>query len=389
MFTLGNKEAIVNADAKYKVTLSTPAGTTQLMTIEGFGSFEQSHIVEAFVQRFVGARTAALTITAPAPADLGITAGEVNVPVVAHIRVNTTRHSSEWATDFIKRGRPFIFELLINGSDTAADIATKLEVAMTEYELKFNFSDRGLPFTHSVTSTDVVLELKDPYLTFQSSVDFLPKGSTYGIKAVTTSLVDSGNTVSAVLGNDLTVDATTGILVGDVVGVGAVTSTVTDIPNATTITVADGTGIVAGALLVEKSAQEPLFDGKYLEENVRMSLPNTSDSYGISPDEKPVISGGYTTITWKAKDTVTGGVNELCKRHKGLGGTRGEEAGDRTAMFTLYILEGAGMHAASGKVDTVLSFLEGALGVIAPSNTSLIARLSNLTLAANKAAVLA
>ena len=59
------------------------------MTVKGFGSFEESHILEAFAQRFVASRTGAIIITAPAPSALGITSGEINVPVVAHIRVNT------------------------------------------------------------------------------------------------------------------------------------------------------------------------------------------------------------------------------------------------------------------------------------------------------------
>jgi len=355
------------------------------MTVEGFGSFEESHIVEAFAQRFVDSRTGTLIITVPAPSDLGIDAGEVNVPVVAHIRVNTTRHSSEWAIDFIKRGRPFIFELLVNGTDSAADIADKLVTAMLEHENKFTYAS-GLPFTYAANSADVTLELKDPYLTFQSYVDFLPKGSTYGIKAATTNMIDSGITVSAVTGNDLTVDAVTGLLVGDLVGVGTATSTITAITGTDTVTVEDGTDFAAGALLLAKVPQEPLFDGKYLEENVRMSLPTTSDSYGISPDEKPMISGSYTTITWKAVDDPdTGGINQIYKRHNGLGATRGEVGGKRTALFTMYILEDAGMHATGGKVDTILSFLENNLGAISVSNTELVAKVSNLSAATDRA----
>ena len=121
-----------------------------------------------------------------------------------------------------------------------------------------------------------------------------------------------------------------------------------------------------------------------------MSLPTTSDSYGISPDEKPIISGKYTTITWKAVDkSATGGVNQLYARHKGLGMTRGEVGSDREALFTMYILEDAGMHGTGGKVDTILTFLESALGAIAPANSSLVAKLANLALAANKADFLA
>ena len=123
MFTLGNKEAIVNATSKFPITTS---GTQ--MIIEGFGTFEQGQLVSALGQRYVGEKYGALAITCPAATDIGVTG--LREPVVAHIRVNTARHSSEWATDFIKRGRPYVFELNLDVADSATDVATKLATAM-------------------------------------------------------------------------------------------------------------------------------------------------------------------------------------------------------------------------------------------------------------------
>jgi len=367
MFTLGNKEAICNSNAKFAATLDT---VTEKLSIRGFGTFEPSQVTNFFAQRFIAGRNAALSINVPPANELGIDLNAVNVPVVVHIRVNTTRHSSEWAIDFIKRGRPFIFELMVNGSDDDDAIAMKLVKAMKEYELKFNYADNGLPFSYPDPDTfggDIIdLLLKDPYLSFQKYVDFLPKGQTYGIKAVTTTLVDSGISVTAVNVNVLDVDAITGLLIGDTVAVGTVSSSITAIDAVTpAITVEDGTGFVTGPLLLDQRAQEPNFDGKYLEENVRMSLPSTSDSYGISPDEKPQISGGYSTVTWRMKEVDGSGIDGSWARHKGLGMTRGEMIGEREALFTIYFLEGSdAMNTPAeggGNAEKVIDFLVSAL----------------------------
>jgi hypothetical protein len=137
-----------------------------------------------------------------------------------------------------------------------------------------------------------------------------------------------------------------------------------------TITVDDGSVLATGNVFVDVQPQEPLFDGKYLEENVRMSLPSTSDSYGISPDEKPIIGGKYATVTWRALDTNEAGVDNRYVRHRGLGGTRGELLGDREARFTIYFLEGSDAMAASAGGDE--NNAELLLAFLKPSGTGVM-----------------
>ena len=370
MFTLGNKEAIVNSSAKFPVTTTAPAGTNSLLTIKGFGAFEDTHIVSAIAQRFIAGRVGALTITAPDAAALGVLAAEVNVPVVVHIRVNTSRHTSEWATDFIKRGRPFIFEILVDGGDTATEIMTKLTNMFTEYERKFNLADRGLPYTWLQDGDDVTLTLKDAYLSFQTFVDFLPRGLTYGIRANTTILIATTTIGTGSTGASTTQDvvSTSGILVGDTITIDATAVVVTEVTDATTLEVTpayDSTD--ADVVYLHSATQEPTWDGKYLEENVRLSNSTTGDSYGISPDEKPSITGSYTEITFTGVDNSLGGINNIYKRHAFLGSTRGEVGGDRSFKFTLYLLEGTDMFNTSEKVDDILAFLLAA----APSTTKM------------------
>jgi len=362
MFTLGNKEAIINSSEKFPVTVTTPPGTTSLLTIKGFGAFDSTHIIKATAQRFIAGRNAGLSITAPDAAALGILNGEINIPVIVHIRVNTSRFTSEWATDFIKRGRPFIFEILVNGGETPTQIMTKLVAVFSEYIFRFNLSNTGLPFTWTQTGASVSLVLKDPYLSFQNNVVFLPRESTYGVKAVTVRLTDTGTTVTpaVVTSTTITVGSTAGLRVGDTVVAGANTMTITDIIGATSFTVGTAVSISnLTALYLESQPQAPTFDGKYLEENVRFSNEETRGAYAISPDEYPKITGNYTSITFEAWDDNSGGISNVYKPHTYLGTTKGDLGEKRKFLFTLYFLEGTNMFtdAPTNKVHDVLQFL--------------------------------
>jgi hypothetical protein len=362
MFTLGKKELILNDASQFPVTITAPTGTTSLLNIKGFGAFEESHIVSATAQRFIAGRNASLVITAPDAAALGILAGEINVPVVVHIRVNTSRYTSEWATDFIKRGRPFIFEILVNGGETASTIMGKLMTMFATYEERFRMSQRGLPFSYSATGATATLILKDPYLSFQNNVEFLPRGEVYGVKAVT-SRNEVISTNAALPNGSATITLTAGdtskLLVGDTVTIGAVTGVITDITSATVFvinTTNSGTAISAETLYLASMPQEPIFDGKYLEENVRMSVPPTSDSYAINPDITPKIESGYTALTFVVWEDTTGGIDILHKKHTFLGTTRGELGGRREHTFTLYFLEGSNLFDNGSTVDTILGW---------------------------------
>ena len=370
MFTLGNKEIIINSSSKFKTEIKTINGTEEL-AIQGFGSFKDSQVLSVTGQRFIAGRDGGLNITSPFAVDLGVEAPAINVPVVVHIRVNTTRHSSEWAVDFIKRGRPFIFELLIDGGESNVAIAIKLMDAFKEYEAQFNWSDRGLPFTYVRVNEIITLVLKDPYLSFQESVVFLPRGDIYGVKVETTTLTDTGATYTgnAIGAVHIDVSDSSMINVGDIIGYYDTIPSpdvyyeykVVDILSPTQVQI-EAPGLIVATtalepLLLDLQPVEPTWDGKYLEENVRMSTPSTSDSYGISPDEKPIIKGSYTSVTFRMSDDGTGGINIGWKKHRNLGVTRGEVGGPREFTFTTYILEGTDMFGAGEKVDTITQFL--------------------------------
>lgn len=377
MFTLGNKEAIVNNAAKFPVTVS---GTK--LTIKGFGTFEAAQIKSCTAQRYIASRLDALSFDAPTATELGITSGS-NVPVTFSIRVKSTRLSSEWANQYIINGRPLGFEILVTAAETSAQVAAKMTAAFDEWIAKFGYADNGLPFTYSADASItgyLTLISKSHYLLFQKTLEF----KVNNVSTITTvegenyALVDSAVTVTTdVITN---VASTAGLVVGDTVAFVAATyvpthasaslatTTIASIDSATQITVTDGTGaITTDKLYVIKRATDPTFDGKYLEENVRMSLPGTSDSYSISPDEKPIISGKYTEITFEADDATTGGIGATAStgaaKHAFLGTTRGEVGGTRKFKFTLYALEGSDLFTDGGWIETLIGFFVSPVSV--------------------------
>jgi hypothetical protein len=359
------------------------------LVVEGFGTFEQSQIVSALGQRFKAEELGSLVITAPSASDIGLAGTDKRVPVVAHVRVNTSRHSSEWATDFIKRGRPFVFELNLDGSDSSTDVADKLETAFNEWSLKFNVSE--LPF---VVANDgagtLTLVLKAGELSFQQTVTFLRKNDTYGLTADTSKYVQSvqndgvtpnllggaevAGQTTITLDDNRTLKVDDIILIGDATNPGvegtAVEHTVTAISNANTTDVVISPAVPAGGYVdnaivtVKTEGAEATNGGKYLEENVRMSTGETSDSYAISPDEKPMISGKYTQIKWTAKADESAGVGGGWQPHKHIAIVAPDaKVGQRDMEFTLYFNEDA-LLATSGPVDTLVTFLIGGAPVI-------------------------
>jgi len=293
MFNLGNKEAIVNNISQYPININ---GT--LMEIEKFGRFDQAKVLRSAGQRFISGSPGTVTVTIPGAADMGIDASAKRVLVTFRFRANTDRYAAEWAIDYIKDSRPFIFELLLDGSDDADTVLAKIVAAFQKYEEMFNQSDRGLPFQWDASASPALtLTALNNYVSFNSNFEFLVGSNLNPYVAVA-----SANT----------------------------------------------------------KAVQPVFDGKYLEENVRMSLPATSDMYSIKTNQElPVLGRGYTSVTWWMQDTTDegiGGAGQAAK-HKFLGKTRGERGGNREFQFTLYFTENGDAFGAGGPLSQLVDFL--------------------------------
>ncbi len=358
------------------------------MLIQGFGSFHEDQIVSATCQRFVSARNEAMDLTAPTAAELGITT--INVPVTFGIRINTFRDQSEWATDYIKNGRPQVFEILVSTGDTSDGVAVKMVAAFDEWVAKFNYAE-GLPFTYANASGLITFTLKDSTLLFREYVEFKVNREVSPIVPATTKFVDTG-LVAGTGATSATVPMadTTGLIVGDFVTIGTSlaageTEKIITITTDTSIVLENSiTFVTADLVYLKTTAVDPTFDGKYLEENVRMSLSTTSDSYGISPDEKPLISGQYTSIEFVMNDATAMGIDGAYEKHKFLGTTRGEIGGTREFKFTLYVLEGTDMFTtgAGNKVFDIVDFLDD-------SSITPVLKLGNGEIAADAAAFVA
>ena len=366
MFSLGNKEAIVNSSAKYPVSFTTVDSAEDKITIQGFGSFLDDQIVSATCQRYQASRLEAMAFTAPTAAELGITT--LNVPVTFSIRIKTFRDQSEWATDYILNGRPIVFEVLISSTDnTATLVANKIAAAFAEWEAKFVFADQGLPFTYTNVTGVITMTSKDASLYFQNTLEFKVDKEVSPVSVDTWKAFDSGNT-GTVGGTAalITVDTTTGLRVGDTVTIGTSlaageTVVIEALVIDTNITVSESiTWVAADTIFLHTTALDATFNGKYLEENVRMSLSTTSDSYGISPDEKPYIAGSYASIEFVMEDTGLGGIDGQYAKHAFLGTTRGEVGGTRKFKFTLYMLEGSDMWtgSAGNKVFDIVDWID-------------------------------
>lgn len=377
MFTLGNKEAIVNSSSYYPFTESDGtafAVANDTINIKGFGTFKKGQIVSANGQRFVAGEKAVLRIEMPSATTIGLSTGELGVGVVFHVRVLTSRSASEWATDFIRRGRPMIFELVLDATDTAAQVAAKVDSAFTNYNLKFG--NAKLPFTSATTTVDgkTIVTLTSLYddLSFSTtSPEFVQRHEIFGYKPLATSLAVLSVTGTVTLTTDtvIPVTSTAGIKIGDIVqlydksaaSVIAVESKVLSFVANTSLTVETPFGVAAAVddtILVKRTGKEPGTSGKYLEENVAMSTEYNDGAYTIKAGERPDVNSVYTAITWTMKTDPTVGQGGTWAPHANLSTVAaGAQTPVRNQTFTLYFKEGTDLLGTGGVVDMFVDWL--------------------------------
>jgi hypothetical protein len=316
MFTLGNKEAIVNSTTAFPF-VPTAAGA-DILNIKGFGTFSKAKVVSAIARRASDAQYEKLTFTCPTSGELGIGATDVGIAVIVHIRVNSLRQASESAIDFIKRGRPMILEVKINGGSANTVVAAAVYAAFDEYVHKF--ANTTLPVTAALDSADIILTATQGYFSINENVAFLKRGDIFALNATTTRNYDTGLTVDDA---GLTTDSTTAVLT-DITNL-AVNDTIqfqtkplidfkiTEIVTSTkTITFTPKIGATPEGADHDKvyktqKGVEAVNDGKFLEETVRMSTGFTSDAYAINAGQVPIIGDKYTMIQWVHDDPVAAG----------------------------------------------------------------------------------
>lgn len=359
MFTLGNKEAIVNSTTAFPFIPAT--ANVDLLNIKGFGTFSKAKIASALARRASDAQLEKLTFTCPTTTALGIATTDVGVPVIVHIRVSSSRTESEFAIDFLKRGRPMILEVKLNGNSSAATVATAVKAAFDEYALKFPAGT--LPITAAISTADIILTATQGWYSINSDVTFLKRGDVFGYNAVTTQKYDTTLTVDdlaiAPAGTDIVLDNVTGLNVGDTIQFAtnsAVDFKITEIVVASktiTFTPPLGNPVEAANNDVVTKTQKGVVavgDGKYLEENVRMSTSYTSDAYAINAGQVPIIGAKYTMIQF-VHDTpdAAGG----WEGHKNPGAVA--KLMDRN-KFTLYFNEDVSL-GATGQVKYLSDWL--------------------------------
>ena len=361
MFSLGNKEAIVNSSAQFQFSPADPItpGST-ILNIKGFGTFDQTKILSAKAVRFQPAVLAQMTFTCPTALALGLAASDSGVSVVVHIRVNTTRDASETATDFIKRGRPLILEINVNGGDTAATVAGYVYQALLQVGLKFLTAE--FPFTVAApVGADITLTATKGWFSFNQAVTFLKRGNIFAVNAVTVDTYATALAITLAVNGDntITLPSTAGLFVGQTISFATfptVTYKITDIIDNVSIEVSPAPvtatlPVVTNLIWTETSGKEAVNDGKDLEETVRMSTPFTTDVYSIDPGQVPIIGGTYTMVSWTMDPLGSvGGWQD----HKAPGAVAKAEP---APQFTLYFLDGVGALPTGGQVDLLTQWL--------------------------------
>lgn len=376
----------MNSSNKFKITnagVSTFASNVDTLEIYGFANFHKDQIVSGSGTRYIVGEPGALTFKAPTAAEAGLVeATDLNVAVVMHIRLFSSRDASEWANDFIKRGRPFVIELTLNYGETASQVADKIIAALGNYETAFNLS-AGLPFTYAknVEGTNSYITLVGKYddLSFSTNVSFLRRMETFDVKAEDAMLYNRWNVTGATTLADavtIPVTTTTGIKVGDTLKIYDESADafiarelqVSAIASATEVTIPAGTLVALEAtdiVYVYRAGEPAVNDGKYLEENVKMGTYLNAHPYGLNPGEVPVIGGSYTQITWTAKALEGAGQAKTWQPHANLAiVAAGAKVGEREQTFTLYFNENADLHATDGVVAELVDWLVDTANVV-------------------------
>lgn len=350
MFTLGNKEAIVNDLSHFTTTWTTGTG---ILNVKGFGDFlkTQGVVASKIQEEFKAESFGKGTVTCPTAAAIGVIG--LREPVTFLLRVNTSRYSSEWATDFIKRGRPFVLELSLDSTDTAANVATKLAAAFTEYENKFKTTDNSggsLPFDWSTATAVITMTLKAGHLSFGGTSTFMRKNDTFGLNvdlgtAVSDFTVDNDPALAANTDIDFTGtgDIEDYLAVGDTITINGISAGIVSITNGAALT---GKFQINRALTLGTATDDITYslegfeadvDGKYLEENVAMSTQYNDGAYTIAPGERPIIEAPYVTMSWEMLASDGTGQSGTWAPHEGLSTfAPGAATGTRTMKYTMY-----------------------------------------------------
>jgi hypothetical protein len=265
------------------------------MRIEGFGTFKASEMIDGAVKYPIVAEYRKLAdITIPSGAELGITEDETGVTM--KVVVVSTRESAEFGRDYIEKGRNFIVEIEAYPGGTGVGLATKFQEAFAAYATKFPAAE--IPFT--VTRTGAVLDFA----------------------------------INATLKNSDTLSFQQPVFINHAGLAKPVELT--------------------GALT---RATEAAYKGSQLEEFMRMSLPDTSDAYSIQAGQLPFPDSLYSMIKWSSTDNWDGsGVDGKYQMHRGLGGTRDEQAGVRLHNFMLALnVDSAGLTTKKAEIETFIA----------------------------------
>jgi len=244
MFTLGDKQRVLNANADVTVrdasnSLVTASGdvlASDTINVEGYGSILISAIKEMKLRRYSAATAESKDYTVVAPA--GLSVGEA---VEVSIFAKTGRYQSELKNNFISAVRPITFMTAPLTGVTAANIVTAIATAWV---------DRGFAF-HNET----------PVISVGAGSDAadIEVAAAAGYESVTIERVEIKRAAQ---------------------GIGSPAP------------------VVLGVNVVNAVGSEGHGTGKFLEESIRMATDLNNDPYGSDVmDTRVDLRGGYTEVS--------------------------------------------------------------------------------------------
>lgn len=166
MFTLGNKLRVLNAEAEVVVkdaagaarTTSAAMTASDVISIEGFGTFKISDITDMKMFRAVTPVAESKDYTCVAPA--GIAIGDA-IEVLVFLK--TSRYQSELKNNFIGAAHPVKFSTKPLTAVTTTAIRTAIVDAWADWKLQFHNTEATINVTAGAAATSIKVDAGKGY----------------------------------------------------------------------------------------------------------------------------------------------------------------------------------------------------------------------------------
>jgi hypothetical protein len=333
MFTLGDKILVIDDNISTTIT-----SDSNVLTIQGFGSFHKSDIVSAFGNNYSTGYGESAFVELPSATDIGIeTVGAVGEQCTFILEIARLNSGPT-------RTKPYLFYVELNGNDSSIEVAAKLNNALVEYNSgvahdvtesiagKTVHIAQALPFSWYVEGNSIAIIGNEDVIDLGNFLEIRLYGESQYISKVTLSKflespIQANGTPDA--GSNTTGD-TSIHFASSIEGTIFSNSRVTIKNNlgvekqTVYVNAVDGDKITISSTLtsdiaatdvifVSKCSVPAIGEGKELNDEFKM---NYAAPYSYNPINDIKIDGKYTIIQFKVKRQTD--YNKLPSNHKHL-----------------------------------------------------------------------